>query len=173
MGAVCHSSEGRQQRKICGLTCNSMGSGKGPDISPFSPRLFVGGHQRARPPVELNCFNPIPLLLLDHCPGPQLCMLGGAGAMLGETQQSQPRLNLGRNQNPNTGERHWLGGKGMRAKVWPCRIRTSECPGTKQFWSQGSPWLTSCPILSAHLSLTSGVQITCFDCGVCTMPTAG
>lgn len=55
-------------------------------MGPFSPRLFVG----PRPPVELDGFSPFPSLLLDHSPGPQLCVLGGAGAQGGSAVLTPP-----------------------------------------------------------------------------------
>ena len=62
--------------------------GEGSDVSPFSPKLSVQGQENARPPLELASVSPIPLLLLDHCPGAQLCILGRAGVMLKEAQLS-------------------------------------------------------------------------------------
>lgn len=62
--------------------------GDGSDVSPFLPKLSMRGEERAKTPLELACFSPIPSLLLDHCPGAQFCMLSGAWVMLREAQLS-------------------------------------------------------------------------------------
>ena len=98
--------------------------------------------------MEMDSFSPVPSLLLAHHPGPQLCMQGGAGAMLREVQPSRHHLGLGEESELKYGESHCLGGEGMKARAQPHGVRAPEWCQGGWFWRQGFSSLAPLPSLT-------------------------
>lgn len=81
MGAASSQEAGRQQQgPVADLGSGSAG---GPDMSPFSPKLFVGSR-----PLWNWMASAASIAAARPQSGPQLCVLGGAEAMLREAQLS-------------------------------------------------------------------------------------
>lgn len=150
MGAARHTGQGKAAEEDLRADLRFCGRGEGPDMSPFSPELFVG-QQRARPPFTARP-PPHPIAAAAPPPGATALHAGWAGAELGSlSRPTQPEPRAGIRLEP--GEETAARRQGVRARAWPRGSRA----GTGSSADRGLLLAQLRPSLLAHLMLTSGV----------------